>query len=72
MSHRITVYTGWEVFEAGIQKTENFIVQMYNHKLLLQKVRIFRSYLSAQRFFGCWLTFESSIVDMQYNIGVIW
>ena len=28
--------------------------------------------ISAQRFFGCWLTFESSIVDMQYNIGVIW
>ena len=23
-----------------------------------------------QRFFGCWLTFEGSIVDMQYTIGV--
>ena len=26
---------------------------------------------SAKRYFGCWLTFEGSIVDMQYTIGII-
>ena len=26
---------------------------------------------SAQRYFGCWLIFEGSIVDMYYTIGII-
>merc|ERR1712051_811064 len=29
-----------------------------------------RPVVSAQRFFGCWLTFEGSIVDMHYTIGI--
>ena len=58
-------------------KYELFHYTMVRFDHILSGVQIstiadFSSMHSAQRFFGCWLTFESSIVDMQYNIGVIW